>query len=959
MRHFGMACLLIFGFGAAFSICAAPQGEALARIQVDENGHVQVLNLQDALPVASQKAMNPGPNLTYDPAGCSIAWNDPFLSISVRVTNNGTVRSGRCSLGYYLSHDQSISPSDHLIGSENIDELGQRSTFNGAIRKDISTVYGSWYAGFFIDDMNQVNEDDESDNGFCWGEPKIDIWQPMPDLIVSGIEVTDQMGPTIHCNVTVKNIGSVKAGSFYTRIGICYDPVSPAGAQMGLYVLTSGLNPGATEVIPDCHGQFCSFPGDYFVCAEVDKENDVLESNENNNVMIQTEDPLVITGCKSEDIYEWDMDVPKTDMPPVIDGIMDPVWHSVCSEPMGEISFFSATQPDNWTDAYASFKVMYDKHCLFLFIQANDDITNTAGSSGWDQDSFEVYFDGDNSKNDAATGYDGDDVHLRYIYGQTTDHLHGAPNSVCQFLDTDDGYNCEIRIPGNEVPFPLIPGQTFGFEIQFNDSDTGTRNHLLFWASDFGTAWQDPSLWGTARTIGYIASYPMRVLHVADPLDTSTDPSEEPAWDDLPWFSDNTFVRVNHGSPFSPHFAVTGLNGWNDCRMNYKMAWHNTKLYLYVRMYDDHFSYYNSNGILPADGFRILLDGNNDKTSTFDADDQLYDVNFGITVSDGYYHEDYEIDLGTDLGVTPAVGDLMGFDIFCNDNDGSSPDVQCQWYSNDVVASENPGLWGTIRFSAGMQRTSNSVKNGQFSEAMDGWLFNVKGSAEATGVVEDGVFHAMITKGGADLPDLVLQQKGIIIQNKPVSEGIIIQNMPVSLTFKAKSDAPKEIQVYLTAGQGVAKASEEPVLFSLDTTWQTYECSFTVETADSDSVEIGFCIGGSDADFYLDNVGLVESDANTSAPQEPAMPSETALSLNYPNPFNPSTTIRYVLQRRAFVELKVFNAFGQAVAVLVSGQKQAGSHEITWNARGMQSGLYLYRLRAGGFSKTGKMILMK
>lgn len=96
------------------------------------------------------------------------------------------------------------------------------------------------------------------------------------------------------------------------------------------------------------------------------------------------------------------------------------------------------------------------------------------------------------------------------------------------------------------------------------------------------------------------------------------------------------------------------------------------------------------------------------------------------------------------------------------------------------------------------------------------------------------------------------------------------------------------------------------------------------------------------------------------ADDEPVMPREFALTQNYPNPFNPSTTIAYNLPRRAEVRLDIYNLLGQRVATLIDEEQSAGNHMVQWNAGGnLASGLYFYRLEAGGIRETRKMILMK
>jgi hypothetical protein len=91
----------------------------------------------------------------------------------------------------------------------------------------------------------------------------------------------------------------------------------------------------------------------------------------------------------------------------------------------------------------------------------------------------------------------------------------------------------------------------------------------------------------------------------------------------------------------------------------------------------------------------------------------------------------------------------------------------------------------------------------------------------------------------------------------------------------------------------------------------------------------------------------------------PEAPAEFALSQNFPNPFNPSTTIRYGLPNRSQVTLTVFNTLGQVVSQLVSSEQEAGYHEIKFDATGLASGVYLYRMVAGSFVETKRLLLIR
>jgi hypothetical protein len=89
------------------------------------------------------------------------------------------------------------------------------------------------------------------------------------------------------------------------------------------------------------------------------------------------------------------------------------------------------------------------------------------------------------------------------------------------------------------------------------------------------------------------------------------------------------------------------------------------------------------------------------------------------------------------------------------------------------------------------------------------------------------------------------------------------------------------------------------------------------------------------------------------------LPENFSLNQNYPNPFNPTTTIAFHLPSLSFVTLKVFNTAGQEIASLVDRQLPAGDHRTEWNASGVPSGIYFYRIQAGAYSETKKLVVMR
>ncbi len=97
----------------------------------------------------------------------------------------------------------------------------------------------------------------------------------------------------------------------------------------------------------------------------------------------------------------------------------------------------------------------------------------------------------------------------------------------------------------------------------------------------------------------------------------------------------------------------------------------------------------------------------------------------------------------------------------------------------------------------------------------------------------------------------------------------------------------------------------------------------------------------------------------TGVKARPGMPAKYELSQNYPNPFNPTTQINYSIPKNGFVTLKVFNVLGQEVETLFSGIQHAGNYVATFDGGRLASGVYFYRLDAGGVAITKKLILMK
>jgi hypothetical protein len=127
-------------------------------------------------------------------------------------------------------------------------------------------------------------------------------------------------------------------------------------------------------------------------------------------------------------------------------------------------------------------------------------------------------------------------------------------------------------------------------------------------------------------------------------------------------------------------------------------------------------------------------------------------------------------------------------------------------------------------------------------------------------------------------------------------------------------------------------------------------------------VAFGLVMGGSLTELQ-ENADNMETTYNNIVGIEDFMsnviPTKFSLAQNYPNPFNPATTISYSLPLKSQIELVIYNTLGESVMQLVNEEKEAGRYSVEFNAITLPSGIYFYRLQAGEFMETKKMVLMK
>ena len=183
---------------------------------------------------------------------------------------------------------------------------------------------------------------------------------------------------------------------------------------------------------------------------------------------------------------------------------------------------------------------------------------------------------------------------------------------------------------------------------------------------------------------------------------------------------------------------------------------------------------------------------------------------------------------------------------------------------------------------------------------------------------------------------------------------------------------------FVMTGEMYRNAGVDPTDFYMirtdangDTLWtktiggDQYERSYCIrQTMDGGYIIAGRTdsYGAGDDDFYI--VKLAPDNLSDADDAESPRPTAFSLGANYPNPFNPSTTIEYTLDRRAQVKIEVFNILGQMVRTLVDETKSAGAYQVIWDGfddagRPTPTGVYLYRMSTDGDLQARKMLLLK
>ncbi len=403
--------------------------------------------------------------------------------------------------------------------------------------------------------------------------------------------------------------------------------------------------------------------------------------------------------------------IPKTAVPPVIDGELDNIWLLTTATPLQKFENGSSDTDKVYADHSSFFRVLWDDNYFYLFVQIIDDELDASNrGEPWMNDCVELFLDGDNSK---GAQYDGvNDVQWRWVYGddklEASQRVSSGPGDFV-FKQTDEGYNLEVAIPKSQVePYmPLTDEQEIGFEISNADRDQGNRDQVIHWWTTDGNTWQNASLFGTA------VLDPNEIDEVLKINYTDSAPIIDGDFDDV-WNKSLEYSLTKlEGDPVP--LSSTIYTTWDDHLASFWCLWDDNNFYLFVKVVDEELDASNRGEPWMNDCVELFLDGDNSKGAQYDGvndvqwrwvygDDKL-EASQRVSSGPGTYVFK-QTDNGYNLEVVipknqvepymPLVQDQeIGFEISNADRDqGNRNDVR-HWWTNDGNTWQNASLFGT------------------------------------------------------------------------------------------------------------------------------------------------------------------------------------------------------------------------------------------------------------------------
>ena len=396
------------------------------------------------------------------------------------------------------------------------------------------------------------------------------------------------------------------------------------------------------------------------------------------------------------------LQIPMTTEAPEIDGELDGSWYSVTNTPM--LIFVDDVLPEaGYLDLSGWYRACYDADGFYMFGSVLDDEIDNTGANNYECDSWEVYFDATNLKNETSL-VPGNDKQWRYVYNMTDYNPGWVDPGTCAWVETDNGYDFELFIPGDSLLFAMEADTEIGWEAQVNERDGGVRQTMMKWWGNTNDSWFSPATWGTAmltdRETSSVLDIPMAAS--APEIDAEMDD----VWLDAPQVSMNTYVEQD----------LALMSGWNDLQFIYRVMWDAAGFYMFGQVIDDEVDNTGANNY-ECDSWEVYFDATNlkNETSLVPGNDKQWryvynmtDYNPGwvdpgtcawVETDNGY---DFELFIPGDSLLFAMEADTeIGWEAQVNERDGGVRQTMMKWWGNTNDSWFSPATWGTAMLVGG------------------------------------------------------------------------------------------------------------------------------------------------------------------------------------------------------------------------------------------------------------------
>jgi hypothetical protein len=363
------------------------------------------------------------------------------------------------------------------------------------------------------------------------------------------------------------------------------------------------------------------------------------------------------------------------------------------------------------------------------------------------------------------------------------------------------------------------------------------------------------------------------------------------------------------------------------------------------------------------DPFLGVLNGNNYQITGLVVNLQQTNIGmFGSVGEDAVIQNLHLVDV--DISGDSNVGGLVGFNFGTVTNSSVSGIVKGYFNVGCIAGGNveyNAGVSGLIEFSYSSCTLEGVPKSGSSSARIGGLV-----GWNAGGKIGNSYSIASIS-GGNDIGGIVGNHSGFT----EVNEKGYVRNVYFAGTISGEANMGGLFGTFYAEGADVS---------SISSYWDTETSGLTegFGTAGEETLNIAgltsaemqtqssfegwdfnevWSIDEGESYPYLQSSSeqIVTSNVNENG----SFPNKFSLAQNYPNPFNPTTNISFVIPQANEVRLQIFDMLGRNVGTLLNEQKAAGSHTVRFDGSNLSSGMYIYRIEAGSFTQTRKLMLIK